>query len=100
MWYEAVPDIQGEVGVAAAQTGDEVILLSLDCTFCGVGAMKVWGNNLELDTEIAQKRFEATGAFIFQHLVIGGEAVIREVGVEDARGSYEFEFVTRGEWLC
>ena len=47
MWYEVVPDPQREVWVAAAQAGDEVILVSLDCTFCGVGAMKVWGHELE-----------------------------------------------------
>ena len=53
MWDEAVPEIQGEFGVASAQAGDKVILVSLDCTFCGVGAMKVWGNELELDTGLS-----------------------------------------------
>ena len=91
--------MQGEVGVAATQAGDEVILVSLNCTFCGVGAMNLWGNELELDTGIAQKSFEADGAFIVQHLVLGGEAAVGEVGVEDMRGSYEFAFVTRGEWI-
>ena len=46
MWDEAVPEMQGGVGVAATEAGDEVILVSLDCAFCGVGAMKVWGNEL------------------------------------------------------
>ena len=50
MWDEAVQEMQGEIGVAAAETGDEAVLVSLDCMFCGVGAMKVWGNKLELDT--------------------------------------------------
>ena len=53
MWDEAVPEIQGEVGVAAAQASDEVILVILNCTFYGVGAMKVWGNELEFDTVLA-----------------------------------------------
>ena len=53
MWDEAVPEMQGEVWVAAAQAGDEVILVSLDCTFYSVGAMKVWGHKLELDTSLA-----------------------------------------------
>ena len=99
MGDDAVPDMQGEVGVAAAQDNDAVILVIFDCTFYGVGAMKVWGNQLELDTGIAQKRFEAAGAFIVQHLVLGGEDAVREVGVEDARGSCEFASVTRGELL-
>ena len=49
---EAVPEMQGEVGVAATEAGNEVILISLDCTFCGVGTMKVWGHELELDTSL------------------------------------------------
>ena len=59
--------------------------------------MKVWGNELDLDTGFTQKRFEAARAFIVHHLVLGGEAAFVEVGVEDARDSYEFSFVTRGE---
>ena len=99
MWDEAVPEMQGEGGVAASQAGNEVILVSLDCTFCGVGMLKVWGNELELDTGFAQKSLEAARAFIVQHLVLGGESAFGEVGVEDSSGSYEFSFLTRGEWL-
>ena len=99
MGDEVVPEMQGEFGVAATEAGNDMILVSLNCTFCGVGAMKVWGNELEPYTGIAQKSFEATGAFIVHHLVLGGEAAVREIGVEDASGSYEFSFVTRGEWL-
>ena len=47
MGDEAVPEMQGEVRVVATKDGDEVILVSLDCAFCGVDAMKVWGNELE-----------------------------------------------------
>ena len=53
MWDGAVPEMQGGVWVAAAQSGDEVILVSLDCTFYDVGVMKVWGHKLELDTILA-----------------------------------------------
>ena len=99
MWDEAVPEMQGEVGFVAAKAGDEVIFVSLDCALCSVGAMNLWGNKLELEAGIAQKRFEAAGAFIVHNLVLGSEAAVGEVGVEDARGSYDFTFVTRGEWL-
>ena len=37
MGDEAVPDMQGEVGVAATEAGDEVILVGLDGAFYGVG---------------------------------------------------------------
>ena len=46
MGDEAVPEMQGEVGFAATEAGDEVILVGLDGVFIGVGAMKVWGNEL------------------------------------------------------
>ena len=97
MGDEAVPEMQGGVGVAATEAGDEVILLRLDCTLCSVGAMKAWGNKLEPYAGIAQERFEAAGTFIVEHLVLGGKAVVGEVGVKDASGSNEF--VARGEWL-
>ena len=50
MWDEAVPEMQREVGIASAQAGDEVILVSLDFLFCNVGVMQVWGHELKLDT--------------------------------------------------
>ena len=56
--------MQGEVGVAATEAGDEVLLVGLDCAFYGVGAMKVWGNELEPYAGIVQKSFDAAGAFI------------------------------------
>ena len=80
MWYEAVPEMQREVWIAAAQAGDEVILVSLDCSFGGIGTMKVWGHELKL-------------AFIVHNLVLGCEAAVREVGVEYASGLYELEFI-------
>ena len=55
MGDEAVPETQGEFGVAATGAGDNVILVGLDGAFCGVGAMKVWRNELELYAGIAQK---------------------------------------------
>ena len=100
MGDEAVPEMQVGVGVAATEAGNGVILVSLDCAFWGVGAMKVWGNELEPYSGIAEKSFEADGAFIVKHLVLGGDAAVEEVGVEDVSGSDEFMFVARGEGLC
>ena len=57
MGDEAVPEMQGEVGVAATEAGDEVIFVGLDGAFCGVGALKVWRNELELHAGIAHKCF-------------------------------------------
>ena len=57
------------------------------------------GGKVGTDTGIAQKCFEAAGAFIVKSLVLGGEAAVGELVVEDAGGYYEFAFVTRGEGL-
>ena len=94
---EAVPEMQVGFGVASTEAGDELVLLGLDCALCGVGAVKVWGHELESYAGIAQKRFEAAGAFIVEHLVLGVEAAVGELGVEDTSGSDEFAFAARGE---
>ena len=57
MGDEAVPEVQREIGVAATEAGDEVILVGLDGAFYGVGAMKVLRNKLELYAGISQKLF-------------------------------------------
>ena len=54
---EAVPEMQGKVGVAATEADDELILVGLHGAFCGVSAMKVWRNELEIYAGIAQKLF-------------------------------------------
>ena len=54
---EAVPEMQGGVGVATTEAGDEVILVGLDGAFRGVGAMQVRRNKLEIYAGIAQKLF-------------------------------------------
>ena len=49
MWDEAVPEMKREVWVAADQAFNELILVCLDCSLCGIGAMKVWRHELKLD---------------------------------------------------
>ena len=57
MGDEAVPEMQVEVGVAATESSDKVIIVGLDDAFCSVGMMQVWRNKLELYDGIAQKLF-------------------------------------------
>ena len=54
---EKVPEMQGGVGVITTKAGDVVILVGLDGTLGGVGAMKVRRNELEIDSGIVQKWF-------------------------------------------
>ena len=57
MRVEAVPEMQGEVGVSATEAGNEVILVGLDGAFGDVGVIQVRRNELEIDAGIAQKLF-------------------------------------------
>ena len=57
MWDEAVPEMQGGVGVTTTEAGNKVILVGLDGAFGGVGGMKVWRNELELDAGTTQNFF-------------------------------------------
>ena len=50
---EAVPEMQGELGLANTEAGDEVILVGLDGVFGGVGAIQVWRKELEIDAGIS-----------------------------------------------
>ena len=59
--YEAVLEMQGEVRFAANEAGDKVILVGLYGAFCGVDAMKVWRNELELYTESRRNCFSPPG---------------------------------------
>ena len=45
--------MQGELGLANTEAGDEVILVGLDGVFGGVGAIQVWRKELEIDAGIA-----------------------------------------------
>ena len=49
--------MQGQVRVATTEAVDEVILVGLDGTFGGVGAMQVRRNELKIEAGIAQKLF-------------------------------------------
>ena len=99
MGDEAVPDMQGGVGVAATEAGDEVILVGLDGAFCGLWCNAGVGEQVGTLCWNRVENFQAAGAFIVEYLVLGGEAAVGEVGVEEASGSYEFAFTARGEWL-
>ena len=39
---------KGKLGLQLLRPDNELILIGLDGAFCGVGAMKVWRNELEL----------------------------------------------------
>ena len=76
--------------VAAAVAGDQVILVSLDCSFGGVGAMEVRGDKLKVDALLMHELLQACGTFIFQNLEERAEYLVTEVGMEDLVGMAKF----------
>ena len=50
--------------VTDAEAGDQMILVSLDRSFGGVGAMEVWGDKLEIDALLMHELLQAGGVLI------------------------------------
>ena len=49
LWEESIPEIEREIGVGAAEAGDEVVLKGTDGPFGGITAMNVRRGELEID---------------------------------------------------
>ena len=69
--------------ITAAEAVDQVILVSLDRSFGGVGSMEVRGDKLEIDALLMNEPLQAGKALIVQHLEERAETAVTEVGVED-----------------
>ena len=67
--------------VTCDYAGDQVILVSLDRSFGGVGAMEVRGDKLKSNALLMHELLQAGGAFIVQHLEESAEAGVNEVGM-------------------
>ena len=80
---EAAPKLKSKSWVTAAEVGDQVILVSLDLSFGGVGAMEVRADKLKVDALLMHELLQAGGALIVQHLEERVEATVTELGLED-----------------
>ena len=61
---EAVPKVKIKYWVTAAEVGDQVILVSLDRSYGGFGAMEVRGDKLEIDALLMHEPLQAGEVFI------------------------------------
>ena len=73
--------------VTDAEAGDQMILVSLDRSFGGVGAMEVRGYKLKVDALLMHKLIQDGTTFIFQNLEEKLESAFIEVGVEELVGT-------------
>lgn len=68
MGNEAVPEVEGERGVGAAESGDEMVFERADGTFGSVGSMEAGWHDLEVDCFLVHELLECIGALIVQAL--------------------------------
>ena len=87
---EAAPKVKRKSWVTAAEAGDQVILVSLDRSFGGVGAMEVRADKLKVNALLMHELLQDGRALIVQHLEERVEATVTEVGLEDLVGTVKF----------
>ena len=49
LWNEFIPEADWEVGVGAAEAGNQMVFEGSDAAFGGVASMCVWGHQLKVD---------------------------------------------------
>jgi hypothetical protein len=94
LWEEAIPEVEGEIRVSAAEAGNEVVFKGTNGALGSVCAMHAGRDELKVDGFVAQKLFESGGAFVVEALELGAEAGVDEaivdgfVGSEDGGGCF------------
>ena len=81
--------MKSKAWVAAAESGDQVILVGLDFSFGDVGAMEVRGDKLEIDALLIHELLQSGGTCIVRYMEERAETVVTEVGVEDLVGMFK-----------
>ena len=87
-----IPQVHRNFRVAAADTGNQVVLEGLDCTFGSVYAMQMWRGELESYTFLAHEGFQSGWSFIVQSLKKRAQSTGCELGMQGGVRSNEFVF--------
>ena len=74
-----------------------MVLVGLDGALGGIGAMKVRGNKLKINSLVVHQFFEASRALIVQHLGEWAETAVTQMGVQGGVGADEFMLAARLE---
>ena len=72
MGDEAIPFLGGKARVARSVSGAKVIFECADCTFCGVAALIVRRETLEVNVVFAEDFLHGVGALVVKDMEIGG----------------------------
>jgi hypothetical protein len=78
--------VMGNFGVACGETGTEMVLPSLDCSFSGVTSVAVRRDELETNVIFFERLFEFLRAFVVKNVEFRGIAMHLEPGVEAGPG--------------
>jgi hypothetical protein len=78
LWEQAVPQVEREVGVGAAQASNEVVLEGANGAFGRIGAVKTRRDELEVDVLVEEELLESSGALVVEALELGAEASANE----------------------
>jgi len=76
LWNEKTPAEEGKPRVTAAQDCLEIVLESLDGTFCSFAAMHVSGGKLVSNVFVFEVGFEDVRALIVEGLDVGARATM------------------------
>ena len=58
MEHEEVPFSKWELGVTSGETGAEMVLPGLNCSFGSIALVNMWRDTLESDTVLFESLFE------------------------------------------
>ena len=68
MRHKTIPQVEREVFVDAAETGNEVILEGAGGVFGSIAAVDSWWGELKVNFFFAEELFQSFGAFIVETL--------------------------------
>ena len=91
---EAIPEVEGEVGVDARETGNEVVFSRADRLLSRVGSVFVRRDELEVYFFELHERSESRGAFVVQKLNGWGQAAVNEGVIDGGERPRQFFVLT------
>ena len=79
-----------ELGITAAETGDQVVFVGLNRPFRCVGTVEVGWDQLKIDAVLMHKLLQDGKIFVVKHLKLGSETSAVELVVQGLVGSDQF----------
>ena len=75
-----------ELGITAAETGDQVVFVGLNHPFRCVGTVEVGWDQLKIDAVLMHKLLQDSSTFVVEHLKLGSETLAEKLFVQGLVG--------------